>query len=84
MKIFPNPFSQRMEIDFNMSRRSPVRLELIDAFGKLIRALVDEPLNMGSHRFIIDASDFNLANGVYSIQLTSSDYSITRRMILLK
>lgn len=67
-----------------MSKRSPVKLELFDAYGKSIRVLTDESLNMGSHQYVIDATQMNLASGVYSIHLTSSVTNLAKRIVFLK
>ncbi len=84
LNVFPNPSSDRIKIDFSMSKRSPVKLELFDAYGKSIRVLTDESLNMGSHQYVIDATQMNLASGVYSIHLTSSVTNLAKRIVFLK
>jgi hypothetical protein len=83
-KIYPNPASSRAKIDFSISRRSPVTLQLFDPIGNLIKTFSDEVLNMGSHHYIIDASALGLSRGVYTVRLTSAEISTTQRVVFIR
>ena len=84
IKIYPNPAETQVKIDFSLSKRSPVSLQLFDAMGNLVNNLANETMNMGSHHFVVDASTMNLSKGVYNIRLTSSETNVTRRIVFVK
>ncbi len=83
-KLYPNPAADVAKVDFNLSKRSPVTLQLFDAIGNLVTTLSDETLNMGSHHYVIDATDLNLSKGVYTVRLTSAESNITQRIVFVK
>jgi len=82
--VYPNPSTNLVKADFSLSRRSSVRLQLFDAFGKLVQTLVDETMNAGSHQYVVDASKMNLSKGVYNIRLVSPESNMTRRIVFIK
>jgi hypothetical protein len=83
-KVYPNPAAGKTKIDFNISKRSPVTLQLFDAIGNLVQTLADEPLNMGSHHYVIDPAELNLSRGVYTVRLTSAESNFTQRIVFMK
>ncbi len=83
----PNPFNPRTEIWFELPAPSPVRLEVYDAAGSLVRVLVDDALPAGRHRAVWIGNGFDgrpCASGVYFYRLDSSFGTETRRMVLVK
>jgi len=42
LEVGPNPFNPRLEIDYALSRDGPVKLQVLDVRGRLVRVLVDE------------------------------------------
>lgn len=82
-KVYPNPASTQVKIDFSVSKRSPVTLQLFDAMGNLIKTFSDDMLNAGSHRFIVNFSLLNLTKGVYHIRLTSAETNTAKRIVFM-
>ncbi len=83
-KVYPNPATTQVKVDFSLSRRAPVTLQLFDALGNKVQTLSDETLNTGSHHYVVDAARLNLAKGVYTVRLISADQNITRRIVFVK
>jgi hypothetical protein len=59
-----------------------VRIAIYDAAGNEITTLVNEALNPGAYRVQWNAASY--ASGVYFYKLSASDYSETKRMVLVK
>jgi len=78
----PNPFNPITEISFSLPEESEVRLEVFNIMGQKVAALIDDHLEAGEYKFQWDGSQ--AASGVYFYRLDTSDYSATRKMVLLK
>jgi hypothetical protein len=84
---FPNPFNPETAISFNLEKSTQVRLEVFDILGRKQVTLFAGLLSAGEHSFVwqgTDASGRPAASGIYFYRLSSSEYSITRKMALLK
>lgn len=84
---YPNPFNPVTNIEFSLPRSGEVTLEVFNILGARVRQLVNEKLSAGVHRVTFDSrSDrgAKLASGVYFYRLITSEYTDTRKMLLLK
>lgn len=84
---YPNPFNPSTKIKFDvpeisLNKESPLTLKIYDALGKEISVLVNGRISPGAHEVNWDASKF--PSGIYYYKLESSDYSESRKMILIK
>jgi len=79
---FPNPFNPTTKINFDIPENGSVSLKLMDISGKEVATLVKDNLNAGSYSFNFDGR--GLASGVYFYRLTTNNYSMTKRMMLVK
>jgi len=85
---YPNPFNPTTKIKFDVPPLSSigegpgVRLVIYDVLGREITTLVNEQLQPGTYETEWDASKYS--SGVYFYILTTSDYSETRKMVLVK
>jgi hypothetical protein len=77
---FPNPFSARTVIRYNLNSGSEVMLKVFDYMGREIRTLVNEDLTSGEHQVTFDAS--GLSAGVYFYQLQTDRITETRKMVI--
>jgi hypothetical protein len=84
----PNPFSETTRIRFELPERSPVRLEVFDAAGRLVRALVDAPsAAAGAHEAVWDGRSAHgdaAPAGVYFYRIRSGRLSETREIVLVR
>ncbi|MBE0566633.1 MAG: FG-GAP repeat protein [Krumholzibacteria bacterium] len=72
LRCAPNPCNPTTTFAWSMSRPGPVRLQLFDARGRLVRTLVDERREQGDHAAAWDGHDEGgrpLASGVYLARL---------------
>ncbi len=84
---FPNPFNPSTTIAFALERSGPVKLQVYDARGRLVRTLVDEAREAGAHSVAWDGRDNggrSSAAGVYLYRLDAGSSSLQRKMTLLK
>ncbi|RJP68374.1 MAG: T9SS C-terminal target domain-containing protein [Ignavibacteriales bacterium] len=82
LQNFPNPFNPTTTINFSLPVKSFVTLKVYNAIGNEIAVLVNEEKPAGFHEVVFNA--FGISNGVYYYRLQTGDYSVIKKMILLK
>jgi len=83
----PNPFNPFTTIPFSIPSRAPVRVAVYDAAGRLVAALLNETLEVGSHSVTWQGTNLRgdrVASGIYFYKLSVDGQSLTRKMTLLK
>lgn len=84
---YPNPFNPQTIIKFSLAKRDDVRLDVYNLLGRKVRTLVEDQLAAGSYSSEWDGRDGNgaeVASGVYLYRLTTSAFSESKRMVLIK
>jgi len=82
----PNPTSGRVTFAVDVPRPSLIRLEVLDAQGRIIRTVVREERAAGRYRFHWDgigADGRRVASGLYYARLRASEFSATRSVVLI-
>ncbi|MCU0343296.1 MAG: PQQ-dependent sugar dehydrogenase [Ignavibacterium sp.] len=79
---FPNPFNPKTVISFQIPVEGLVNLVVYDVPGNEVITLLNEQKTAGIYDVDFDAS--KLTSGIYFYKLTAGDFSLTRKMILLK
>lgn len=79
---YPNPFNPISKIKFYISKPADTKLVVYDVLGREVIVLLNEQLKQGLYEVEFKVS--NLPSGLYFYQLTSGEFSKTRKMILLK
>lgn len=79
---YPNPFNNRVHIDFNVGRAGMVRLEVFGPTGQRVEKLVEAWHKRGAYRVRWDAGE--LASGVYVVRLRAGDTVQERKVSLVK
>jgi FlgD Ig-like domain/HYR domain len=85
--IHPNPFNPQTTIEYTMSSRAPVSIEIFDASGKLVRRLDEGVREAGSYRVEWDGRDAAnrpVSSGVYFCRLAGVKNAAARKMVMLK
>jgi hypothetical protein len=79
---YPNPFNPSTSISFDLPREMHITLHVLDTRGRNIAILLNEKKSAGPHTVQFDAS--SLTGGVYLAVLTSGEFRMMERMILVK
>jgi flagellar hook assembly protein FlgD len=83
----PNPFNPTTRITFTLATPGHTTLRIYDVKGRLVRTLIDGPLDATVHTATwdgLDRSGRRAATGVYFYEVVSGDFRSTRKMSLLK
>ena len=79
---YPNPFNPSTEIQYSIPKSGLVTLKVYNMLGQEIVTLVSQKQQAGSYTVNFDAS--KLASGVYLYRIQAGDFSLTKKMTLLK
>ena len=79
---YPNPFNPVTNIIFSLPKSGNVKLTVMDITGREILTLINDSYSAGTYKIDLDASQ--LASGIYFYRLQTSEFTQTRKMILLK
>lgn len=79
---YPNPFNPTTVISFAIPENSFVSLKVYNSLGEEITELAGETYSAGIHSVNFDAS--NLTSGTYFYTLRAGDYTISKKMQLLR
>lgn len=77
---YPNPYTGKTSIDFEVPENAFVSLKVYSMFGNEIVELAGKNYTRGKHSISFDAA--NLSNGIYFYTIKAGDFSMTRKMIL--
>lgn len=84
---FPNPFNPITNIEFVLPKSGQVKIEIYNILGRKVRTLVDQHLKAG-HKVVDwdgnDDSGEEVSSGIYFYQIKTSEFSQTRKMVLLR
>ncbi|MBN1780321.1 T9SS type A sorting domain-containing protein [bacterium] len=87
LQNFPNPFNPGTTISYELPGQTHVKLQIYDIQGRLIKTLVSEIQPEGAYSVMWDGSDHANAragSGVYFCRLTTDNFTLERKLIVLK
>ena len=80
---YPNPFNPTTIIRFSILKQGNITLRVYNILGQLVRTIIDNQIyDAGTHEVEFNGS--SLASGVYIFRLESVNYTMQRKMVLLK
>jgi hypothetical protein len=79
---YPNPFNPSTWISFSLPEATTARIEIYSSLGQKIMDLAEGHYAAGYHHIQWDADHF--ASGVYFYRLITSEFSDTKKMLLVK
>lgn len=86
---YPNPFNPLTIIKYSIKKRSHVTLRIYDVTGRLVKTLVNEKQSPRDEGYTIKWDGRNTAgnfvsSGVYFYRLVSKDFSLTKKMVIIR
>jgi hypothetical protein len=79
---YPNPFNPVTEIRYSVPQSGAVTLKVYNLLGQEVATLVNREQKAGDYTVNFSAS--NLASGVYIYKIRSGEFSLAKKMTLLK
>ena len=79
---YPNPFNSRTKIEFDITEKQLVKLEVYNILGKKIETLVNKTLEAGRYTILFNSG--NVSSGIYYYRLSTAIFSASKMMIILK
>jgi hypothetical protein len=80
--IYPNPFSNKVQISFVLEGHSEVTVEIYNHSGRIIERLVSQNMPEGLNEISWDAG--NNASGVYLFRIVTEKQVITQKALLAR
>ncbi|MEN6445943.1 MAG: C25 family cysteine peptidase [Candidatus Cloacimonas sp.] len=84
---YPNPFNPETSIKYSLSVAGPVKLDIYNIKGQLVRRMVDEHKTAGNYTVVWNGKDEqgkNVSSGIYFYRMQTTNYSSTHKMMLMK
>ena len=87
--ILPNPLRAggQGRIAFTVDRSGPVHLSVVDLQGRVVKTLLDQRTEAGSHELFWDGTDTAgrpVAGGVYMVALKTDAVETGKKMVVLR
>ncbi len=79
---YPNPFNPITILQYSIAFDGDYKLTVYDVSGKIVSILQDGYKKAGEYSVVFDGSGFS--SGMYFYRLEGTDFSETKRMILIK
>jgi hypothetical protein len=85
MQVYPNPATTQVEINFRLKGTSDVILSFKDASGKVIFTQNREKAPAGMDQLLsVDFADYNLAPGLYFVELNGDGFKETKKLVVVR
>ncbi len=79
---YPNPFNPATTIEFTLASPLTIRLEVFNLLGERVALLAEGMHAAGAHRITFDAGE--LPSGTYLYRLSSDNFAVSRKLLLLR
>ena len=86
-KCYPNPFSDKLSIEFRLKKYETVELSLYDNQNRLVHTFIKGSLNEGLHQLPFDLQSSQLKDlngGLYYVVLQTSEHRFVRKLVNLR
>ena len=80
---YPNPFNPSTIIRFSTLKQENISLKVYNILGQIVRTLIDNQIyDPGTHE--VEFNGNGLASGIYIFRLESINFTMQRKMVLIK
>lgn len=77
--FYPNPFSERLTVEFELPEATFLRLELFDMQGRLTRSLLEDRIRAGKNR--LSFNDAFLQSGTYLLKASDGSRTVFSKKV---
>lgn len=77
--VYPNPVMSKASIEFTLTEKNNVRIDVIDVMGRVVNEVSETTLDAGEYQFELPA---DLAAGLYSVRLNVNGFIAARTVII--
>jgi hypothetical protein len=84
---YPNPFNPSTTISYQIPKPTQVEIKIYDILGRHIKTLVNEHQNAGQYQYQWtgeSSTGSRVSNGIYLYRIKAGDYTMVKKMVLLK
>ena len=84
---YPNPFNPTTNIEFSLKKSDRVELVIYNIAGQKVKTLVSGEMKADTHRITWNGTDDRgntVSSGIYFYKLQTTEYTKTRKMLMLK
>jgi PKD repeat protein len=81
LTLFPNPASENVRLRLNLSQNQNVRIDIVDATGRVVHSPFSGLMTSGSQSLNIDL-DPSMTPGMYFVRLSGPDGTAVRKLII--
>lgn len=78
--VFPNPFVDRISVDFVLDQAQMLRFELYDINGRLVQVLLEDRIRAGRNQFSFSA--LPLSSGVYVLRIAGPNGIVAEKKVI--
>ncbi len=80
MNVFPNPCTNSINIQFDLELNTMVELSIYDAYGKMVKTILNKQITERKQDIQVDCSD--LARGIYYCKLKTKNQTEIQKIII--
>ncbi len=82
LQVYPNPFSEEVNISFKLDAENHIKIEIFNLSGKRITVIYDNKIKAGDHRLSFSTSDLSM--GIYYCRLTNGIEVVTKKLVKMR
>lgn len=79
---YPNPFNPITTIFYSLPKTARINIKIYDLLGREVKTLYSGQQRAGKHKVVFNAE--NLASGIYIYRLQTKEFTISRKLLLIK
>jgi hypothetical protein len=83
LSVYPNPYTDKVKIEFTTTERCQINLSIYDMSGKMVKEIENSTLNSGPKHYEFSAKSIGLTSGAYILKLKVGQIEETRKLLEL-
>lgn len=84
LDAYPNPCTDKLRVNYQLTETADIALELYNAEGKKMHSFLRETQGPGSYEFFLYPKETPLKPGIYLIRLSAGQKSTVKKILYLK